>query len=76
MSVSCLETTRAYGENKVLLNQLNLLKRENDLAIALLSQRTVALAINMSGINMTDKIMLILTEINHVTMKGIIARRC
>jgi len=39
-------------KKKVLLNQLNLLKREGDLAIVLPSQRTVALAINMGGINM------------------------
>lgn len=44
-------------EKKVLLNQLNLLKRLDDLTIVLPSQRDVALAINMAVINMTDKVM-------------------
>lgn len=52
-------------KKKVLLYQLNLLKREDDLTIVLPSQRTVALAINMAGINTTDKMVLILTGLNH-----------
>lgn len=52
-------------KEKVLLNQLNLLKRDGDLTFALPSWRTVALVINRAGINMTDKMMLILTGINH-----------
>lgn len=51
-------------KKKVLLNQLNLLKREDDLTIVLPSQRDVALAINTAVINMTDKEMLILAGIN------------
>lgn len=52
-------------KKKVLLNQLNLLKRGEDLTIVLPSQRDVALAINMAVINMTDKVMLILAGINN-----------
>lgn len=50
---------------KVLLHQLNLLKREDDLTVVFPSQRTVALAINMAGINTTDEMMLLSTGINH-----------
>lgn len=51
-------------KKKVLLNQLKLLKREDDLKMVLPPQRDVALSINIAVINMTDKVMLILAGIN------------
>lgn len=68
MSVVCLDKTQAYGE-KVLLSQISLLKRD-DLTIVLPSHRAVALAINMAGINTTDKLMLISLGINHCYSGG------
>lgn len=41
-------------KKKVLLNQLKLLKREDDLKMVLPPQRDVALSINIAVINMTD----------------------
>lgn len=51
-------------KKKVLLKQLNLLKRGDDLTSVFPSQRDVALARNTAVINMTDKVILILAGIN------------
>lgn len=53
------------GEKKVLQNQVNLLKREDDLTVVFPSQIDVALAVNVAGINAADKMMLMKTGMYH-----------